>query len=200
MKLYFKFKKLQPALLCVILIFTLLIFIPFNSIAQDNGHFAPTLTGFSVNSGYTYDPSNTSFVQVSFFKLFDYDKVWPHAAPENLRFKVEASLGGAYWQRDSVRLIANVEMLALYYVDILATKKFKPYIEGGIGVIFTDYRVEDQAYRINFNPQAGIGVEISRKKKGNCFIAVRAHHLSNSGINSSNRGQNSIVFMFGQYF
>ncbi len=169
--------------------------------AQGNENYAPTLTGISLNSGYTYDPSdNTFFAQIALFKLFDYDKIWFHNAPKNLRFKVEAALGGAYLKNDGVRLIANIEMLAMYYMESLATKNFTPYIEGGIGVIYTDYRVKDQAYRFNFNPQAGIGLEFNRKDDENWFISLRVHHLSNGGLNDSNSGQNSVVFIFGQYF
>ena len=91
--------------------------------AQGNENYAPTLTGISLNSGYTYDPSdNTFFAQIALFKLFDYDKIWFHNAPKNLRFKVEAALGGAYLKNDGVRLIANIEMFAMYYMESLATK------------------------------------------------------------------------------
>ncbi len=201
MKLYLKVNNTQKKFilsLLIIIIFASLL--PCALIAQDEGNFAPTLTGISLNSGYTYDPSDdTFFFQISLFKLWDYDQIWFHDAPENLRFKIEGSIGGSYWDND-VRLIANAGMLAMVYIDRLATKSFRPYIEGGIGVIYTDYRVNNQAYRFNFNPQAGIGVEFNKKNHKNWFIALRAHHLSNGGLNGSNRGQNSVVFMLGQYF
>ena len=180
--------------------FILANFFPCSSPAQNDEQYAPTLTGISLNSGYTYDPEDdTYFSQVSVFKIWDYDKIWFHDAPEDLRYKVEASLGASSWDNDA-RVIANVGMLAMYYLNGLATKNFTPYIEGGIGVIYTDYRVKNQAYRFNFNPQAGIGIEFNKHHSANWFIALRAHHISNGGLNDSNRGQNSVVFMFGQYF
>ncbi len=192
--------KKRICLLSFLIIIISASLIPCSIFAQDEGNFSPTLTGISLNSGYTYDPSgDTSFYQISLFKLWDYDKIWFHDAPDNLRFKIEGSIGGSHWD-DDVRLIANVGMLAMFYIDSLATKKIRPYIEGGIGVIYTDYRVNNQAYRFNFNPQAGIGVEFKRRNHKNWFIALRAHHLSNGGLNASNRGQNSIVVMLGQYF
>lgn len=197
MKLFLTIKKICKTSL---LLFILAGLIPCSSIAQGDDKHVPTFTGLSLNSGYTYDPADdTFFVQISVFKLWDYDKIWPHDAPENLRFKVEAALGSSCWDND-IRLIANVGMLALYYLDSFSTKKYRLYIEGGIGVIYTDYRVENQAYQLNFNPQAGIGIEFNRENNENWFIALRVHHLSNGGINDSNRGQNSVVFMFGQYF
>lgn len=187
-------------LLSFLIIITFANLIPSSSIAQDEGNFSPTLTGISLDSGYTYDPSDdTFFFQISLFRLWDYDKIWFHDAPENLRFKIEGSIGGSSWD-DDVRLIANAGILAMFYIDSLSTKKIRPYIEGGIGVIYTDYRVNNQAYRFNFNPQAGIGVEFNRKNHKNWFISLRAHHLSNGGLNGSNRGQNSVVCMLGQYF
>ncbi len=174
---------------------------PINLLAQDNEEYLPTESGISLNSGYTYDPSdNTMFLQVSIFRLYDYERVWRHKAPDNLKFKVEGSFGAASLDDNGVRIIANANILALLYLDRFESNRIKPYLEAGIGVIYTDYCVRGQDYRFNFNPQAGIGVEFKRKGKASRFAALRMHHISNGGIGSSNRGQNSIVFMFGQFF
>lgn len=163
--------------------------------------FVPTKSGISLNSGYTYDPSdNIFFLQVSLFRLYDYDRIWKHKAPDNLRFKVEGSLGSALLDGNDARFIANTGVLALLYLNRLETDLIKPYLEAGIGIIYTDYRVKGQDYRLNFNPQAGIGIEFKRKGKQNRFVSLRMHHISNGGMGSINRGQNSIVFAFGQYF
>ncbi len=160
---------------------------------------APAKTGMSLNLGYTYDPSDDIWLgQVSFFKLYDYDAIWPHKAPEALRFKVEGSLGGSRLDNGDIRMNAGINIFALYYLRGLETDKIRPYAEAGIGGMYTDYRVEGQDYRFNFNPQAGIGVEFKNEKP--CFLAVRLHHLSNAGIGSDNRGLNSVVCMFGRYF
>lgn len=90
--------------------------------------------------------------------------------------------------------------LTYIYLDKLETDRIKPYLEAGIGIIYTDYRVQGQDYRINFNPQAGVGIEFKREGKKNRFISLRGHHISNGGIGKSNRGQNTILFSFGQYF
>ena len=185
-----------------LLITALIVFYcPVTLSAQDNEEYAPTETGISLNSGYTYDPSDGAwFLQISLFKLYDYDRVWRHKAPDNLRFKVEGSFGGAFLDDKDVRFIANIGALALIYLDRFETDRIKPYLEAGIGVIYTDYRVKGQDYRFNFNPQAGVGIEFKRKGNQNRFISLRMHHISNGGIGSSNRGQNSVVFALGQYF
>lgn len=162
--------------------------------------YAPTLNGVSLNLGYTYDPSDDIwFSQVSIFRMYDYDRIWGHNAPEFLRFKVEGSLGGARLNSSRVRMNASVNILALLYLSADGSWG-RPYVEAGIGAIYTDYKASGQDYRFNFNPQAGLGVEMLIEHGPPCFTALRLHHLSNGGIGSSNRGQNSVVWLFGRYF
>ena len=178
-----------------------ILYCPGSLSAQSNEGYAPTESGIFLNSGYTYDPSDGAiFSQISLFRLYDYDRVWKHKAPDNLRFKVEGSVGSALLDDNDVKFIANAGVLALIYLDRFETDRIKPYLEAGIGVIYTDYRVTGQDYRFNFNPQAGIGIEFKRKGNQNRFVSLRMHHISNGGFGSLNRGQNSIVFAFGQYF
>ena len=185
-----------------LLITALVIFYCSGSLsAQSNEGYAPTESGIFLNSGYTYDPSDGAiFSQISLFRLYDYDRIWKHKAPDNLRFKVEGSVGSAFLDDNDVKFIANAGILALLYLDRFETDRIKPYLEAGIGVIYTDYRVTGQDYRFNFNPQAGIGIEFKREGNQNRFVSLRMHHISNGGLGSLNRGQNSIVFAFGQYF
>jgi len=198
--------NIKQLMLCRVIIVLAILNSPLCLYAQsskvdDSTPYAPTQSGISLNSGYTYDPSdNIFFLQASVFRLYDYDSFWKHKAPDNLRFKLEGSLGSAFLDGDDARLIANAGVLALLYLDNLETDLIKPYLEAGIGVIYTDYRVQGQDYRLNFNPQAGIGIEFKKKGKQNRFVSFRMHHISNGGLGSTNRGQNTIVFAFGQYF
>lgn len=165
------------------------------------GEYAETKTGASLNLGYTYDPSDGIwFSQISLFKLYDYDRIWPHKAPGALRFKVEGSIGPSFTENSDIRLNASVNIFALYYLTRFETSVIKPYVEAGIGVMYTDYQVSGQDYRFNFNPQLGIGMEFKQDNKAFSFLAIRLHHLSNGGIGSTNRGLNSIVGLFGYYF
>ncbi len=186
----------------IILFSAVLSFFPYDNLrAQQNKQYEPEISGISLITGHTYNPSdNISFVQAGFLKLFDYDQIWHHNAPENLKFKVEAAAGASFMDNNDVRLIANTGILALLYIDRLKTYRQKPYVEAGIGIIYTDYRVKGQDYRFNFNPQAGFGLEFKQKNNTISFIAARLHHLSNADTGETNRGQNSVVFMFGKYF
>ncbi len=187
--------------ICLLITALVIFYCPGSLSAQSNEGYAPTESGIFLNSGYTYDPSDGAiFSQISLFRLYDYDRIWKHKAPDNLRFKVEGSVGSAFLDDNDVKFIANAGILALLYLDRFETDRIKPYLEAGIGVIYTDYRVTGQDYRFNFNPQAGIGIEFKREGNQNRFVSLRMHHISNGGLGSLNRGQNSIVFAFGQYF
>lgn len=169
--------------------------------AQEKTEPIPPMTGLSLNLGYTYDPCvNIWFSQATFIKLYDYDQIWPHKAPAALRFKMEGSLGASRLDNSDIRLNAGAAVLALYYLNRFETGSIKPYVEAGVGLIYTDYRVSGQEYRFNFNPQAGLGMEIKQKNAAPWFFGVRFHHISNGGLGSSNRGQNSVVILAGQYF
>ncbi len=160
---------------------------------------APDRYGMGLAIGNTYDPKNDiTFVQASWFALFDYEKVWRHKAPEALRFKVEGNVGTT--TRPDKRLIVSANIFSLYYLNSLASKDFKPYVEGGIGIIYTDFKVDGQGLRFNFNPQLGIGAEIAASSKNPFLLSLRLHHVSNGGLDKDNRGINAVTINLGRFF
>jgi len=160
---------------------------------------APDRYGMSLELANVYDPGNDiGFALLTGFGLFDYGKVWRQDRPKELCFKVEGALGSTF--RPEVRAVASIGMLALYYFDRLATPQLRPYFEAGIGAIYTDFRVEGQGLRFNFNPQLGIGAELLQKDGPSSFVALRLHHLSNGSLYHDNRGVNSLVLQVGRFF
>jgi lipid A 3-O-deacylase len=160
----------------------------------------PIRYGVGGTFGYAFniDEDTILFSQAVGFALFDPNALWQHAALDPLRLKVEFSAGSTLSPDD--RFMASAGILALYYLDWFAVGSWRPYFEGGGGAIYTDFRVDGQAYRFNFNPQVGIGTEFKAGSDLSCFMAARLHHISNAGLNDDNRGINSIVFMLGFYF
>jgi hypothetical protein len=159
----------------------------------------PTRYGIAAVLGYTFDPAaDIRFIQASAFVMWDYDTVWRHWAPDPLRFKVEGTAGLTI--SPEFRAMASVGMLALYYLEFISSPRLSPYVEGGIGVIYSDFQVEGQGLRFNFNPQIGIGTEVQVISGAPFFTAIRLMHMSNSGLDSENRGMNSIVGMVGRFF
>ena len=166
---------------------------------QENPGKISDRCGLAVSTGYTYDPSDDiGFTMLTGFALFDYDKIWPHRAPEALRFKIEASAGST-WTPDWY-FMASASMFAQFYVDRFKTTRIRPYIEGGIGGIYTDWRVKGQGSKLNFNPQLGIGAEWTFGTDVIYLFALRLNHISNAGLDDDNRGVNSAVFVIGRFF
>jgi lipid A 3-O-deacylase len=185
------------------LIISLLLVIPCEKMVfaddQASPGDVPNRYGMTVATGNSYDPRNDiTFVQISGFALFDHKKIFPNKAPEALRFKIESSLGSM--TRPEKRLVVSANILSLFYINALTNKTFKPYVEGGIGAIYMDYRWEGQGARFNFNPQLGIGTEINIASGNSLLMALRLYHVSNAGLNKENRGFNAITLHVGRLF
>jgi hypothetical protein len=160
---------------------------------------APDRYGIAASQGYGYDtPNNLQYMLVTGVAVFDYGKVWHHSAPDGLRFKVEVSAGSTIAPND--RFMASANVFALYYLKPLSVGSFRPYIEGGVGGIYTDFKEPGQGSWFNFNPQAGLGADFSLGPGLSFFTAIRAHHVSNAGLADENRGINSLIFLLGRYF
>jgi len=150
---------------------------------------------FGLYAGTAYDWSDMQFFLASWQALYDYEAISPHEAPDALGIRFEGNLGTATGTEFSgARLVASGNVLAVYDLASCETSKFIPYVEAGIGLIYTDFQREGQGLRLNFNPVAGVGVRM-----GSTFLTLRAHHLSNGELDDENRGINSVVLGFGMY-
>ena len=171
-----------------------------SSVATPQEKPLPDQYGMSLEYGYTYDPQvNINFLLARAFAIYDYGTVWHAERSEAVRFKVEAAAGSTV--TPDADLILSVNMLAMYYPGKLHGPLFRPYLEGGIGAIYTEFRVKNQGLHFNFNPLLGVGCELPQKDGKNPFAAIRMHHISNGGIYyNKNRGVNSVQLQIGRYF
>lgn len=163
----------------------------------------PDRYGMSAEYGYTYDPGreNLNFLLARVFASYDYGTVWHQKNPNrNMRFKVEGAVGSTL--TPSSDLMASANMLALFYYPgkLPAGWSLRPYVEAGIGVIYTQFRVKGQGLHFNFNPQLGVGCELPQEDGKNPFAALRLHHISNAELDHENRGVNSAVLQIGRFF
>jgi lipid A 3-O-deacylase len=157
---------------------------------------APHETALGLYVGRAYDWSELYFSLASWQALYDYETIWGHRAPQGLGIRLEADLGVATGTEFSgERLVASGNFLAVYEFGEPQGAQFVPYVEAGVGLIYTDFQREDQASRVNFNPVAGIGI-----RNRTMFLSLRLHHLSNGGLNDDNRGISSVMLGFGVYF
>ncbi|MBJ6748719.1 acyloxyacyl hydrolase [Geomonas anaerohicana] len=159
----------------------------------------PDQHGFALDYGYVYDPGpSRTFAMARGFAIYDYGSAWRmDNCPNTLRFKVEAAIGSTLTPKSDI--MASVNMLAVKYPFGL-TGKVLPYGEAGIGIIYTQFRVEGQGLHFNFNPLLGLGLELPQQDGKNIFGAVRLHHLSNGELYHENRGVNSVVLQVGRMF
>ena len=160
----------------------------------DAAQYTDTRYSLSVSAGRTYYPDGKVGVGVvTFSTIFDYDRVWPHRAPEGLRFKVEASAGAGL--EPSAKFIGSADMLAVLYLGKEGGQGITPYVEAGIGAIFTDFKRPAQGTRFNFHPVLGAGLEFD-----GYLVAVRIEHLSNAWTNQHNKSLDYLVLQAGFFF
>lgn len=192
---------ISPGILLCSLFFSLIMLHPLPVAAEgDSGLNHPSRFGAGLTIGHSYDPRPPfDFYELTGFLQYDYDQLWPHHAPDPLFFKVEGSVGLASFHGDE-KLLTSVNILAQYYLPKAGTEHFQPYVEAGIGVIYTDFQVDGQGLRINFNPQAGIGCDLLASAGNIWFTNLRIHHLSNGELHKENRGINSVLIQIGKYF
>jgi len=160
--------------------------------------YLPTRYGVALLTGGAYDPDNIGMVIVQGEILTDYKRFLSHRTPDKLRLKIEANLGLTTDGRH--RSLFSVGMLALNYFENWQVGTCTPYVEAGIGAIYTDFQVKNQGSRINFNPQLGVGVEFPLQAGGAMTLGLRLHHISNGNLLKDNRGVNSALLMIGYLF
>lgn len=89
----------------------------------------------------------------------------------------------------------------LFRYNFLASKKFIPYIELGLGFGYLKYGLQDQSDGFVFSPQGGLGAYYFITDNVAINGAWKIHHMSNSGIEQPNNSINANVFLVGvSYF
>ena len=71
-----------------------------------------------------------------------------------------------------------------------------PYIETAGGVLFSNMTVPTGTSRVNFTPQAAIGLHFLGERF-NWSVEIRYEHISNAGLASPNPGINTIQARIG---
>ncbi len=172
-----------------------------SALAEDPDRPFPTRTGFSVAMGQIYDPNTDRalFAQMTGFVTMDHDRAAFFSTPDHLRFKLEATVGTG--EDSPWNTLVSLNMLSLCYIDYLATETLRPYVEGGIGLLYTRRRWEGQGLRFLHNPVAGAGVHISPRGSEYSYQAsLRFSHASNGGLHRNNKAMNAVLASAGILF
>lgn len=77
---------------------------------------------------------------------------------------------------------------------------FRPFLEGGEGIVYTDLRKQDFGTRVQFTSQLGAGLEYEFRPGMALGFQARFRHMSNAGMASSNPGVNTLYGLVGLTF
>ena len=98
---------------------------------------------------------------------------------------------------------ANTELgfsLLLNYSDKI-TSRIAPYIEGGLGAVYTTQHTHEQGTQFNFLTQVGAGLQFFLNDRYALTGGYRFRHMSNAGIDDDNSGINHHFVLVGlSYF
>jgi len=98
----------------------------------------------------------------------------------------------------SVELGLGLPMLT-YYLDLGIP--VYPYIEGGLGVLYTDLRGYHLGGHFSFLETGGVGASYFLNDHMALNVGWRYRHISNAGLYDDNAGLNSGIFLAGfSYF
>lgn len=159
----------------------------------------PPRQGFDLGYAVSRSPLfGLRYATVSYVRDWDHGSVWRNDGPPALRFRLETTAGLA--RVPMTRFLGCVNVIAVRYIDFLSGPMLRPYVEGGIGLSYTDFRVRGQGLRFNFDPQFGAGLEIQAAPDVAFHVDARWHHMSNAGLNHENRGINAVWVTTGLLF
>jgi len=123
---------------------------------------------------------------------------------------VEAGLlsGNPGWIVEAVPLISIGQEpralgggISLLFRYVLRGRVVRPFLELGLGCLWTDTDVPPGDSDFNFTPQGGIGVKHLWSPRWGVDAEARFHHISNNGMTERNLGFNSVVILLGlSYF
>ena len=115
----------------------------------------------------------------------------------SLEFIAEGFL--SYVRQDSKdRYAVGITPLLAYNFKYFG--KAVPFVELGAGILYTDLDPERFGSEFDFTPQVGGGFRYELGRGRFLKFSYRYHHISNAGLDKSNRGIDSNFFSIGLSF
>ncbi len=157
---------------------------PSTVLAQD-----PLIDRYGISAGFgmNFHPPDTQ-VRMVFLDPYvshDFGNFW--------RGNLEAFIGMTLEPED--RVAVGVTPMVSY--DLAAFSWPNWFVEGGVGLFYTDVRVPGFGSHWVFSPQAGVGRIFKIDPKHSFTIRLRYHHLSNAYLNKENTSIDSLLLMVG---
>lgn len=89
---------------------------------------------------------------------------------------------------------------ALFLRVVFGDRRWRPFLEGGEGAVYTDLRKQDLGTRLQFTSTIGGGIEWDIRPGMAIGLQARFRHMSNAGMASSNPGINTVYGLIGLTF
>jgi lipid A 3-O-deacylase len=143
--------------------------------------------GISAGFGMNFHPPGTQ-VRMIFLDPYvshDFGNFW--------RGNLEAFIGKTL-EPDN-RVAVGVTPMVGY--DLAAFSWPNWFVEGGVGLFYTDVKVPGFGSHWVFSPQAGIGRIFKIDPEHSITVRLRYHHLSNAYLNKENTSIDSLLLMVG---
>jgi lipid A 3-O-deacylase len=186
-----KIKKVTSITMKVIALLLVIIFAglysPPTVLAQ-----APLFDRYGISAGFgtNFHPPETQ-VRMIFLDPYvshDFGSFW--------RGNLEAFIGTTLAPEN--RLAVGLTPLLNYTLEAYSLPNW--FVEGGIGLFYTDVKVPGVGSHWVFSPQLGIGRIFKINYKHSLTVRLRYHHLSNAYLAKENTSIDSLLFMVGMDF
>ncbi|HDN86041.1 MAG: hypothetical protein DRP68_05905 [Candidatus Omnitrophota bacterium] len=161
------------------------------------------LEGIEVFTGYLSASldEKQDYIGIPFFFSFDFssqevlNKV-SLKGKSRLSFIVE--LFTTLIVQPDTNLEGGLNFLAKYKFNF--TKNIKPYIKGGVGIVYMSQHTREQGSQYNFLPQIGAGFHYFVSENSAISLEYRYRHLSNAGTKRPNKGIETNLALIGFSF
>ena len=151
-----------------------------------------------INFGYGYSfESNSDLRFASIYPYFG--KVITDPMGKGwLRGNVEGIVEGAfsYVFKNQKTYSAGVNLLARYNF-LPDSEKWRPYFQGGFGVVVTNLGMNNFGTNLNFASNAAAGIQYFFSRENSINLEWRYFHFSNAGLDNDNTGLNMSHLFIG---
>jgi len=183
----------------IILLITLILFYAATPYAETTAPLGKKGTKqCGINFGYGYPLESNS--DLRFASIYPYfGKVMTDPVGQGwLRGNIEGIVEGAfsYVHKNQNTYSAGVNLLARYNF-LLSSEKWRPYIQGGFGILYTNLNLHKFGTNFNFASNAASGMQYFFNQENSINLELRYFHFSNAGINSKNSGLDMVNIFIG---
>jgi hypothetical protein len=146
---------------------------------------------YGILAGYSSNFHPSTRVQMWFLTPY-----LSHKFGNNWQGRLEGFIGMT--QIPEERAALGLTPVAAYELKALSCPRW--FIEGGVGLFYTDVSVPGFGSHWVFSPQLGLGRSFEIDSKHAIQVKLRYHHLSNAYLSKDNTSIDSLMLMLGMEF